>query len=218
MSMEYDILFKIILIGDINTGKTTLVRRYIENKFDDHSIATIGIDFKIKTIKLKDKVIKLHIWDTSGQERFKAITTSYYRACHGIIITYDVTERDTYINVTNWLEDISRYVADEKNVIKILVGTKADSNIRCTTHEEIDTLCKTHNLIHMECSSKLDIGVNELFSRLTDELFIKKMSFLRKVKKLKINDIEVIDDSDSEKSDVKGISVKDVVTSVSGYC
>ena len=101
--INYDYLFKILLIGDSGVGKSCLILRFAENMFIDSYISTIGVDFKIKTISLFGKIVKLQIWDTAGQERFRTITTSYYRGSHAILIVYDITSMESFRNVTSWL-------------------------------------------------------------------------------------------------------------------
>ncbi|GAB2225874.1 hypothetical protein Droror1_Dr00021644 [Drosera rotundifolia] len=124
MATEYDYLFKLLLIGDSAVGKSCLLLRFADDSYVDSYISTIGVDFKIRTIELDGKTIKLQIWDTAGQERFRTITSSYYRGAHGIIIVYDVTEMDSFNNVKQWLNEIDRYA--NESVCKLLVGNKSD--------------------------------------------------------------------------------------------
>ncbi|XP_020531803.1 ras-related protein RIC1 isoform X2 [Amborella trichopoda] len=124
MSNEYDYLFKLLLIGDSAVGKSCLLLRFADDSYVDSYISTIGVDFKIRTVELDGKTVKLQIWDTAGQERFRTITSSYYRGAHGIIIVYDVTEMESFNNVKQWLNEIDRYASD--NVSKLLVGNKCD--------------------------------------------------------------------------------------------
>merc|ERR1712013_845506 len=124
MNPEYDYLFKLLLIGDTGVGKSCLLLRFADDTYTESYISTIGVDFKIRTIELEGKTIKLQIWDTAGQERFRTITSSYYRGAHGIIVVYDVTDMDTFKNVPQWLEEIDRYACE--NVNKLLVGNKSD--------------------------------------------------------------------------------------------
>ena len=106
-SRKYDHLVKLLLIGDSGVGKSCILLRYCDNEFTTSFITTIGIDFKVKTVEVGGKRLKLQIWDTAGQERFKTICTAYYRGAQGIFLTYDVTDRKSYENVKNWGELVS---------------------------------------------------------------------------------------------------------------
>jgi Ras-related protein Rab-1A len=121
----YDYLFKLLLIGDSGVGKSCALLRFADNTFFENSyISTIGVDFKIRTLNVGGKTVKLQIWDTSGQERFRTITSSYYRGAHGILVFYDTTDQVSFNNVKQWLQEIDRYACDTVN--KMLIGAKSD--------------------------------------------------------------------------------------------
>jgi len=121
---EYDYLFKLLLIGDSGVGKSCLLLRFADDTYTESYISTIGVDFKIRTIELDGKTIKLQIWDTAGQERFRTISSTYYRGAHGIIVVYDITNMVSFDNVKRWLTEIDKYARE--NVNKLLVGNKMD--------------------------------------------------------------------------------------------
>ncbi|MED6220296.1 Ras- protein RABE1d, variant 2 [Stylosanthes scabra] len=121
---DYDYLIKLLLIGDSGVGKSCLLLRFTDDTFTTSFITTIGIDFKIRTVELDGKRIKLQIWDTAGQERFRTITSAYYRGAMGILLVYDVTDESSFENIRNWIRNIEEHASD--NVNRILVGNKAD--------------------------------------------------------------------------------------------
>jgi small GTP-binding protein len=112
------------LIGDSGVGKSCLLLRFADDTYTESFISTIGVDFKIRTIELEGKTVKLQIWDTAGQERFRTITSSYYRGAHGIIVVYDITDAESFANVRMWLKEVERYGSE--GVCKLLVGNKSD--------------------------------------------------------------------------------------------
>lgn len=165
----YDLLFKLLLIGDSGVGKTAILFRFSDDAFNSSFISTIGIDFKIKTIELRGKKIKLQIWDTAGQERFRTITSSYYRGAHGIIVVYDTTDQDSFNNVKQWLQEIDRYASE--NVNKLLVGNKCD----LTTKKVVDyTTAKEYadqlGIPFLETSAKNATNVEQAFMTMAAEI------------------------------------------------
>ncbi|XP_034976772.2 ras-related protein ORAB-1-like [Zootoca vivipara] len=169
ISPEYDYLFKLLLIGDSGVGKSCLLLRFADDTYTDSYISTIGVDFKIRTIELEGRTIKLQIWDTAGQERFRTITSSYYRGAHGIIIVYDVTDQDSFNNMHLWLEEINRYASE--NVNKLIVGNKSD----LTSKKAVDyTAAKEYadslGVPFLETSAKNATNVEQAFLTMAAEI------------------------------------------------
>ena len=169
MSPDYDYLFKLLLIGDSGVGKSCLLLRFADDTYTDSYISTIGVDFKIRTIKLDNKTVKLQIWDTAGQERFRTITSSYYRGAHGIIVVYDCTDMETFTNLKQWLEEIARYACD--NVNKLLVGNKCDLNDKRAVDEATAKEYADHLKIpFLETSAKQATNVELAFLTMAAEI------------------------------------------------
>jgi len=166
---EYDYLFKLLLIGDSGVGKSCLLLRFADHTYTESYISTIGVDFKIRTIDLDGKTIKLQIWDTAGQERFRTITSSYYRGAHGIIVVYDVTDGESYNNVKQWLNEIDRYACE--NVNKLLVGNKCDLvNKRAVDYETAKDFADKLDIPFLETSAKNATNVEKAFLTMAAEI------------------------------------------------
>merc|ERR1740115_345842 len=141
------------MIGDQAVGKTALLVRYADDDFNNKFITTIGIDFKIRTIELDGKKIKLQIWDTAGQERFRTITQAYYRGAMGILLVYDVTDEKSFDNIRSWMRNIEQHANTE--VVKVLLGNKCDmKNKRAKTHEQGEALAKEYGIEFFENLAK----------------------------------------------------------------
>ena len=168
-STEYDYLFKLLLIGDSGVGKSCLLLRFADDTYTDSYISTIGVDFKIKTVDLEGKTVKLQIWDTAGQERFRTITSSYYRGAHGIIVVYDMTDQKSFDNVKTWLLEIERYASPGVN--KLLVGNKSD----LTAQKQVDSaeakaFADENGIFFLETSAKEKTNVEEAFFTMAREI------------------------------------------------
>ena len=159
---QHKYLFRICLLGDANVGKTSLLSRFCDNSFKENYNNTIGVDFRLVTLKCNGYISKIHIWDTAGQERFRSLALNYLNNSHGFIFMYDITDRDSFNNVVNWID-----LALEKNVKTIanfLVGNKCDNEgKRQISVEEGKNLAKDKNLFFMETSAKANNNVQKLF-------------------------------------------------------
>ena len=121
---EYDLLFKLILIGDSCVGKSNILLKYLKNQFNENSKTTIGVEFGTKNIIINNKRIKIQIWDTAGQERYRSITSAYYKGAKGALIVYDITRKNTFDNIDKWITDLK--LNGDKNICIIILGNKSD--------------------------------------------------------------------------------------------
>jgi len=162
INQDYEFLLKILIIGDTGCGKSCLLVRFTDDTFNENFISTIGVDFKIRTLKFDGKVVKLQIWDSAGQERFRNITSSYYRGAHGIIVVYDITDSASFDHVAMWLKEIEKFAAD--NVSTIVVGNKSDlAEKRAVETERASDFCQRIGLPFLETSAKSSTNVEEAF-------------------------------------------------------
>lgn len=170
--MSYLFQFKIILVGDSGVGKSSILCRYVNNKFRDITDITIGVDFGVKIITINDVPIKLHIWDTAGQEQFKCITRQYFKNAIGVLLCYDVTNRQSFDNIINWLNILKEEIP---NAVIKLIGTKADLiNQRTVSISEGKILQKQYNLLFEELSSKDNNStIDKSFYELTKIIYDK---------------------------------------------
>ena len=188
-SKQFDYTFKIVMIGDSGVGKSCILLRFADDKFNENFYATIGVDFRFKNITVDNKSVKLQIvsnnilinfslqWDTAGQERFKTITSAYYRGAHGIIVVYDVTDKKSFGHIKDWLEDINKYT--DNNPIKLIVGNKCDlSNEKQVTEEDKQLLKKQTGIDIIETSAKNSFKITEAMEMITKKLMEKNSQSL----------------------------------------
>ena len=166
-------IFKILLIGESHVGKTEFISRFIDDKLrSENLLIPIGINFKVKTINFKGKKIKLNIWDISGQERIRNITQTFYKGAHALIFMYDVTDQNSFKNLSNWIKQVEAH--GEKNLVKVLVGNNCDKLDRVVTEEEGKKLAEDFSIGFFETSPKTDKNVSEVFYYLIDEILKAK--------------------------------------------
>ena len=165
-STDTDLVYKILLLGDSEVGKSCFLMRYADNVFVDNYITTIGLDYKLKYIQLDSgQVIKVQLWDTAGQDRYRTIAKNYYKGSHGILLLYDVTKSSSFENIREWIKDIREEVY-EKAII-FLIGNKIDKKdqIKIKT-EEGEKLAEEFNIPFFEASAKSGENVDEIFKAL----------------------------------------------------
>ena len=163
---EPDITLKILLIGDSYVGKTSLLLQYIERECPENHMATIGVEFRDKIIQIDNKKVKLQVWDTSGQERYRSITKNFYRNADGVMFVCDVTKEKTFDNIKNWLID-SEQNANNSNFKKILVGNKIDlKEERAIDTEQLQNFANKKEMNFYETSAKDGTNVDHIFTEL----------------------------------------------------
>ena len=161
-----EILYKILLLGDSSVGKTCFLMRYTDNTFQEIHMSTIGLDYKLKNVQLDDgKLVKIQIWDTAGQDRFRSITKNYYKGAHGIILIYDITNKKSFENVRTWINQIKEEVSEKVSII--LVGNKIDDEEhRVVATEDGEKIAKELGLMFFECSAKSGVNIDSTFNEL----------------------------------------------------
>ena len=170
---DYDYIFKLVLIGDTCVGKSCILVRFSDDIFDDNYVTTIGVDFRFKTMVVKNKVVKIQIWDTAGQERYRSITTAYYRGAATIIICCDCTNKESFNNIKNWVEEIGKYT-DKDAVDKMVFMNKCDlTEERCIKKDEIDKFEKENGIKVLEVSAKTGEGIDKGFEYIIEKLIDK---------------------------------------------
>ncbi|GJP46743.1 hypothetical protein CLOM_g5989 [Closterium sp. NIES-68] len=163
-------LFKLVLIGDSGVGKTNLASRFAHNEFHGDSKATIGVEFRSKTMEIDNKEIKAQIWDTSGQERYRAVTSVYYRGALGALLVYDISRRSSFDNISQWLREVRSQ--GDNNLVVMLVGNKTDlAHLRAVPTEKGLELAEREGMFFMETSALDATNVDEAFETVIAEIY-----------------------------------------------
>ena len=167
---SYDLLYKIIIVGDTCVGKSNILSRYIKDVFREDSKSTVGVELGNKLLKVKGTNTKLQIWDTAGQERYRSITSSYYKGSHGCFIVYDITNEQSFENVEKWFEQVQK--EGSKDVSIILVGNKCDlENERKIPTEKGEEKAKQLNIPFFETSALSNIKIEDIFNVIAENIF-----------------------------------------------
>ncbi|CAG9312430.1 rab1_2 [Blepharisma stoltei] len=179
---ETHYLFKIIMIGDSHVGKSSLLLRQSEKTYKENYLSTIGLDFKQTSVDIDNSLVQLQIWDTAGQERFRTIINNYYRGAEGAIIVFDKSDRTSFDNVDDWINELEKYAV--QNPIKVLVGNKSDIKSDVGT-EEGKLKAVKYKMDYIETSAKEDYQVEALFQVLASRLISKGALRIPKGNKIK---------------------------------
>ena len=164
---------KIVLLGDVSVGKTSIASRYCKNSFNEHHINTIGGAYQQQKVVLNNgSMVKLHIWDTSGQERFRAMTNLYYRDAQVAILTYDITNESSFASIDFWIEEL-KFKVENENMILCLVGNKSDvtQDERKVSKDKAKNFAQENNMIFYETSAKTGDGIKDLFVTIANKIY-----------------------------------------------
>eukprot|EP01111_Echinosteliopsis_oligospora_P017155 TRINITY_DN7344_c0_g1_i1.p1 TRINITY_DN7344_c0_g1~~TRINITY_DN7344_c0_g1_i1.p1 ORF type:complete len:198 (+),score=24.77 TRINITY_DN7344_c0_g1_i1:28-621(+) len=169
---DYDLQIKILLVGDFGVGKTSMILRVADFRgcFSTNYISTIGVDFKLRDTTIDGKRIRLQIWDTGGQERFRTISSSYYRGVQGVIVVYDITDEKSFNNLPQWLDDVERYTLP--SCLKFIVGNKSDLHpLRSVDFSVAQKFAEEQNIPFLESSAKQCVNIEDAFMQLANTIY-----------------------------------------------
>jgi len=178
---DYDFLFKLVLVGEVGVGKSSLVLRYTDEAFIEEDVGTIGADFKVKFLTTQRKKLKLQIWDTAGQEKFRIMTSSYFGGASAILVVFDLTNRSSFEELEKWIKEAATYISTTESPKYIVIGNKLDickqdKNSRKITTEEAEEFAKKWaGSLYFETSAKDGANVNTTFNTIGEGLLDAKM-------------------------------------------
>ncbi len=183
----YDMIFKIVLIGDTSVGKTNILSKYLTDEFDPESKATVGVEFGTKNFKIENNIVKVQIWDTAGQERYRSITNAYYKGAKGALLVYDITNKKSFDNLDRWISDL-KINGDEKISI-VLLGNKSDlESQRVISMEEGKNKAELFKFAFMETSALNGSNIEKAFDELIKEVYKDNHELFEKQAKVEMKD------------------------------
>lgn len=180
LSPDYDVLAKAIIVGDSSVGKSSLLYRYSEQDWNPHYIATIGVDFKVMTFERESKIVKLQLWDTAGQDRFRTIVHTYYRGAHGVLMVFALDDRQSFDNLQEWIGDVQRFATN--GVPIVLVGNKADCapDRIAVSDEEAEALAERLGGVYKKTSARMNQGVDQAFTEVLERCLAHRFALIKK--------------------------------------
>ena len=202
----YDMIFKIVLIGDTSVGKTNILSKYLSNEFDPDSKATVGVEFGTKDFKIENNIVKVQIWDTAGQERYRSITNAYYKGAKGSLLVYDITNPKTFESLDKWLSDLK--TNGEEKISIILVGNKTDlEDQRKISIEQGKEKAEFYKLAFIETSALNGDNIEKAFSELITDVYKNHHELFEKQAKVELTDkaidLENVDQNKENKEETK---------------
>ena len=196
----YNMIFKIVLIGDTSVGKTNILSKYLSNEFDPDSKATVGVEFGTKDFKIEDNIVKVQIWDTAGQERYRSITNAYYKGAKGSLLVYDITNPKSFENLEKWISDLK--TNGEENISIVLLGNKSDlESERKITTEQGKEKAEFYKFAFMETSALNGNNIEQAFNELIGDVYKNHHELFEKQAKVEITDKAVNLENKDENND-----------------
>ena len=166
---NYQYIFKLILIGNSGVGKSCILQRYMKHTFEESYKCTIGVDFLMKSIVINGQTVKLQLWDTAGQEKYKSMVSSYYRGANVALIVFDITNHQSFDSLPMWIENFYKNGPEQKNII--LIGNKKDlADLRQVTQQEAEAFSETNNMMYFETSAKEGDNIEYIFNYAAEKL------------------------------------------------
>ena len=195
----YNMIFKVVLIGDTSVGKTNILSKYLSNEFDPDSKATVGVEFGTKDFQIENNKVKVQIWDTAGQERYRSITNAYYKGAKGSLLVYDITNPKSFENLDRWLSDLKSNGEDKISVV--LIGNKSDlENERKITLEQGKEKAAFFKLAFMETSALNGNNIEKAFNELITDVYKNHHDLFEKQAKVEITEKAIdIDNTEGNK-------------------
>lgn len=213
--MSYDYLFKYVVIGNSGVGKSCMTLQFTDNYFKSGHEVTIGVDYRTQIINAEKKIIKLQIWDTTGQEKFRSITRSYYRRVTVALIIYDITNRRSFTDIVDWLNDLLRCCGNKITIA--IIGNKSDlANNRKVSYKEASKFAKEHKCLFAETSAKNSINISDIFkqtsvkvcNKIKNEVILADQFDIYGIKKGLISSDDVNNDNKTQCCGTSGILTK----------
>ena len=182
-----DYKLKVVIVGDSGVGKSNLIKRFTTNEFNEHSKATVGVEFLSRSYKINDKIFKIEMWDTAGQERYKAITSAYYKGAKGAFVVYDITRKTSFESIDRWVNDLT--AAADKKITIVVIGNKCDlEDQRQITKEQGEEKSAKLEVAFLETSALSGENLDKAFELMMNEIYKKCHEEM-----LAENDLEIID-------------------------
>lgn len=167
----HDLRFKIVLVGDHDVGKQEILRRYVDNVFQGRYVTTVAVDLKVKTVEVDGKKIKLQLWDTVGNDRFRSLITSYFRGAQGVMLVYDVASERSFYSIRDWVRQLEQYATPE--AVRMIIGNRCDQESRTVSTENGQELADELGFRFFEISPRTGKNVSLAFTTLTREIMGK---------------------------------------------